>query len=994
VQVTIQAVPTAGAIAAAQTICSGGDPAAFTNTTSGTGSGAITYRWESAVGPFTSWSSISGVNSATYNAPAGLATTTQYRRITISTINGVPCESVPTAPVLVTVQTVPTAGAIAAAQTICSGGDPAAFTSTTSGTGDGTITYRWESNTNLGSPSWSTVLGQTVATYDVPAGLAATTQYRRITISTLNSVSCESAPTPPVEVTVAPNNTVTTATPRTVCINTPIPPITHTTTGATGIANNGVAGANGLPLGVRATWNAGVITITGTPTETGVFNYSIPLTGGCGSVNATGTITISNPSYPISNISVVNPPFGTPPYTSTFTVYSAGFTPENYTLVYSTSGINQGPNQTITATVTTAGELTFSSLPYSTEGTTILTIISIQRDTDLCPYFPPNNTVPYGVNCSSEYFRADGNGVFYVPAGVSQVTIQVFGDNLGGNTATRTMTVLPAGAIFVVFSGSNVFATEVPPSEPLANRLAQAIVSTTGPNGRIVINYNCSPLPPCSGSTDVVQYIDAEGYTVIRFTGPCSWTAPDGLDEFEVLVVGGGGGGGFGDASAGGGGGAVVYRQYRGITMNGQPGLQGAGFLVTPGGRGLGATNATQRGGSGAGSNFNGPQFGYLGGNTFTQLIAQGGGGGGSTSANPSLRQGNNGASGGGGAASGTVQSAGGAGSAGYGFNGGTGNAESFGISGAGGGGASSVGAPGSSTGGAVMNGGIGGNGESRTISGQAIFYSAGGGATSSGALVNLSGLGGSPYSATNGNPLYAGGSGNNNGIGQLASTYGSGGGAGRLGGASGFLGVVYIRYPNFRILPVEFLYFNAKYNSVIRSGDLTWATAKEWENDRFEIERSVNNLKEWEAIDQVAGAGYSDTEMKYNYSDMKLPVAGGNIFYRLKQYDFNGEFTYSDTKAIKVEALPGTTRWRVFPNPTSGDPFNIQILDPSAYRDEAIILRVIATTGQFEIIEVTEMRNMGAQVSDIFEFKAAGVYTIEISWGINREYHKVILRR
>jgi uncharacterized protein (TIGR02145 family) len=36
-----------------------------------------------------------------------------------------------------------------------------------------------------------------------------------------------------------------------------------------------------------------VITISGTPTTTGTFNYTIPLTGGCGSVNATGSITVS-----------------------------------------------------------------------------------------------------------------------------------------------------------------------------------------------------------------------------------------------------------------------------------------------------------------------------------------------------------------------------------------------------------------------------------------------------------------------------------------------------------------------------------------------------------------------------------------------------------------------------------------------------------------------------------------------------------------------------
>jgi hypothetical protein len=74
----------------------------------------------------------------------------------------------------------------------------------------------------------------------------------------------------------------------TVCVNTAITPITFTTTGATGIG-----AATGLPAGVTAVWLNNTITISGTPTVTGTFNYSIPLTGGCGTVNATGTITVS-----------------------------------------------------------------------------------------------------------------------------------------------------------------------------------------------------------------------------------------------------------------------------------------------------------------------------------------------------------------------------------------------------------------------------------------------------------------------------------------------------------------------------------------------------------------------------------------------------------------------------------------------------------------------------------------------------------------------------
>jgi hypothetical protein len=74
----------------------------------------------------------------------------------------------------------------------------------------------------------------------------------------------------------------------TLCINTALTNITHSTSGATGI---GVA--TGLPAGVTAAWASNVITISGTPTAAGTFNYSIPVTSGCSPVNATGTITVT-----------------------------------------------------------------------------------------------------------------------------------------------------------------------------------------------------------------------------------------------------------------------------------------------------------------------------------------------------------------------------------------------------------------------------------------------------------------------------------------------------------------------------------------------------------------------------------------------------------------------------------------------------------------------------------------------------------------------------
>jgi hypothetical protein len=79
----------------------------------------------------------------------------------------------------------------------------------------------------------------------------------------------------------------------TLCTNTPLTNITHTTTLATGIENDGVPGANNLPAGVSATWSNNTITISGTPTAAGTFNYSIPLSGGFGTVYATGRITVN-----------------------------------------------------------------------------------------------------------------------------------------------------------------------------------------------------------------------------------------------------------------------------------------------------------------------------------------------------------------------------------------------------------------------------------------------------------------------------------------------------------------------------------------------------------------------------------------------------------------------------------------------------------------------------------------------------------------------------
>lgn len=88
-------------------------------------------------------------------------------------------------------------------------------------------------------------------------------------------------------ITITPIATISAGVSQTVCINTPLTPdITYTTTGATGAA------FTGLPDGVIGSWAGNIVTIAGSPSVSGTFNYTVTLTGCCGIVTATGTIDV------------------------------------------------------------------------------------------------------------------------------------------------------------------------------------------------------------------------------------------------------------------------------------------------------------------------------------------------------------------------------------------------------------------------------------------------------------------------------------------------------------------------------------------------------------------------------------------------------------------------------------------------------------------------------------------------------------------------------
>lgn len=127
-------------------------------------------------------------------------------------------------------------------------------------------------------------------------------------------------------------------------------------------------------------------------------------------------------------------------------------------------------------------------------------------------------------------------------------------------------------------------------------------------------------------------------------------------------------------------------------------------------------------------------------------------------------------------------------------------------------------------------------------------------------------------------------------------------------------------------ILPIELAYFHA-----FAKGEravLEWSTITELNNDYFVIERS-GDLRNFEPIGTVAGQGTSQETNDYSFVD-KTPLTGVN-YYRLKQVDFDGAFSYSDIETVRFTGGD----LQIWPNPTKS---SLHILVENAEEHPAIV--------------------------------------------------------
>lgn len=160
--------------------------------------------------------------------------------------------------------------------------------------------------------------------------------------------------------------------------------------------------------------------------------------------------------------------------------------------------------------------------------------------------------------------------------------------------------------------------------------------------------------------------------------------------------------------------------------------------------------------------------------------------------------------------------------------------------------------------------------------------------------------------------------------------------------------------------LPIELLSFDAKAKS---EGVLTfWTTASETNNNYFTVERSYD-ANQFKSVGIVIGAGNSTIENRYSFLD-KNP-GNGIIYYRLKQTDYDGRFSYSEPVAVKInEKVFGLS---IYPNPvqeklnylleTTGGDINLKVIDITGrviYEDH-LQLKAGLTNSSLEMKEIPD---------------------------------------
>ena len=171
--------------------------------------------------------------------------------------------------------------------------------------------------------------------------------------------------------------------------------------------------------------------------------------------------------------------------------------------------------------------------------------------------------------------------------------------------------------------------------------------------------------------------------------------------------------------------------------------------------------------------------------------------------------------------------------------------------------------------------------------------------------------------------------------------------------------------------LPISLLSFDAEL--IDNEVELTWTTLSETNNDFFTVQRSSDGI-DFEIVTYVGGAGNSNQALYYSTVDHD-PYYGVS-YYRFKQTDYDGQFTYSDVVAVNY-LTEDDYKFAVYPVPSDGNFF----VDIKGNKDDEMLVVILDQLGKEHYSKVHALNSNGHVLAiDAKSKLASGVYFVVIS--------------
>jgi hypothetical protein len=270
--------PLGGKVSSDQTICSGTSPNPLTLTEYTTSNTLITGWQKSNDASFSNPTAINNTTNTLSSAAIGNLTSSTYFRAVVQNQFGSSCLSY-SSPALITIN------AAGPTFTIAPSGNVCVNTNVTYTTESGKSNYVWNIPGTAGT-DYAIISGSTSSNSVVLQWKTAGS--KTVTVNYSNGCSVTSAASNTVTVNTI-SVSAASSSPQ-VCINNALPSITHTVTGVSSIN-----ASTGFPTGVSALLSPdkSKVTISGTPSQSGIFDYNVTLVTACGNIAATGRITVN-----------------------------------------------------------------------------------------------------------------------------------------------------------------------------------------------------------------------------------------------------------------------------------------------------------------------------------------------------------------------------------------------------------------------------------------------------------------------------------------------------------------------------------------------------------------------------------------------------------------------------------------------------------------------------------------------------------------------------